>query len=406
MSKRRAVLLGMASAVPAGFLAGKQVSAASLASPKAEKQARNIFRELGVRTFINAAGPYSILSGAQMWPEVIQAMHHAKLHKARMGELHDAVGKRIAELTGAEAAMVTAGATSAMILGTAACVAGSDPDKIHRLPDIRGMKSEIIFQKGQAYPYMRALHNCGTRVVLVETEAELVRAVNSETAMLHFAYAYRNRGRIDADRFVEIGKQHGIPVFCDAATMIPPAENIGRIVDIGFDLVCFSGGKGLRGPYNGGLLLGRKDLVAAARLNSAPNDAGIGRGMKVSKEVLIGMLVALEKSLSMDLSSDVEMKTGLLSQVGREVEKLGKIETRLVHNQSDFYPNLRLTWDQARYPISPEQLKQTLRTSDPAIEVVSLSLSNGHFEISAWMMEPGEERIVARRIGEILGNSG
>lgn len=404
MSKRRSVLLGLVGIVPAGLLvAGPKQQAIAGAAPPSTP--RDIFRELGVQTFINAAGPYSILSGAQMWPEVIQAMRYAQENKARMGELHDAIGKRIAALTGAEAAMVTAGATSAMILGTAACVAGKDPEKIKRLPDVSGMKSEIIFQKGQAYPYMRALHNCGTRVIVVDSEAELVEAINGNTAMLHFAYAYRNRGSIDAQRFVEIGRDNGIPVFCDAATMIPPAENISYIVDLGFDLVCFSGGKGLRGPYNGGLLLGREDLVTAARLNAAPHDEGIGRGMKVSKEVLVGMLVALEASLALDLSSDVKMKNALLQYIGREVEKLGGIETGLVHNQSDFYPNLRFSWDDKRYRVTAKQAKQRLREGDPAIEVVSLYLSEGHFEISAWMMEPGEEQVLAERLRELFTNA-
>ncbi len=400
--KRRIVLHGLAGALPAGLLVSNQGFAASRQTSPVKKTDRDYFKELGVVSFINAAGPYSMLSGAQMYPQVIEAMSYAKQHTARMSELHDAIGERIALLSGAEAAMVPAGATSGMILGTAACLAGSDEKKIAQLPDLTGMKSEVIMQKGQTYSYMRALRNCGVKVILIETEDELIKALNDKTAMLHFAYAYRNRGKISAERFLEIGRKYGIPVFCDAATTVPPATNILRIVDIGFDLVCFSGGKGLRGPYNGGLLLGRKDLISAARKSAAPNDIGIGRGMKVSKEVLLGILVALETSLNFDHEADRKQKNAWLEYIAREVTQLEGITTELVFNQSEFHPNLRFIWNKNKFSATAEQIKQSLRNGKPSIEVAALSLSEGHFEISAWMMEVGQEKTVAKQIGEVF----
>jgi len=403
MANRRFFLKGLLGAIPAGMLITRQSLAEPYLSPPATEQGRDLFKELGISSFINAAAPYSTLSGAPVWPEVMEAMQYAQKNKARMGELHDAVGKRIASLTGTEAAMVSAGATSAMILGTAACLAGTDEKKIPQLPDLTGMKSEVIIQKGHEYSYLRALRSCGVKMIFVEDEAALIKTINENTAMLHFCYNYRDRGRIPADRYVALGRAHGIPVFCDAATMLPPADNIHHIVNIGFDMVCFSGGKGLRGPYNGGLLLGRTDLIDAAKMNAAPNDNAIGRGMKVSKEVIVGMMVALETSLEFDHDADLELKRGWLRYIGGEVEQLGGITSEIVITKGPRnHPNLRLTWDQNKYKITPQEAKQTLRDGTPSIEIASLFLSKGHFELSAWMMEPGEEKTVAQRIRAVL----
>ena len=403
MANRRLFLKGLIGAVPAGVMFSRQSQAETSAVPDRADNERSIFKELGITPFINAAAPYSSLSGAPVWPEVIEAMQYAQKNKARMGELHDAVGRRIAALTGTEAAMVSAGATSAMILGTAACLTRTDGDKIPLLPDLTGMKSEDIIQKGHEYSYLRALRNCGVKLIFVDGETALINAINKKTAMFHFCYNYRDRGLISADRFAAIGRKHGIPVFCDAATMLPPADNIHHIVKTGFDMVCFSGGKGLRGPYNGGLLLGRRDLIEAARMNAAPNDEAIGRGMKVSKEVIVGMMVALETSLSFDHDADLEMKRGWLRYIGDQVAKLGGITAEIIVTKGPRnHPNLRLAWDQAEYKITPQEAKQALRIGSPSIEVASLFLSKGHFELSAWMMEPGEEETVAVRISEVL----
>src|SRR5438876_842372 len=245
---------------------------------------RDYFKELGIKPFINAAGTYTTLTASLMQPEVVQAIDYASKQFVHLIELHDAVGQRIATLIGCEAAMVTAGAASALTLGTAACMTGTNQDFIRRLSDTVGMKNEVIIQKSHRYGYDHAVRNCGIRFVEVETRDELERAVNDRTAMMLFLNENDPVGKIRAAEFVELGKKHSVPTFTDAAADVPPVDALSRYTKMGFDLVTFSGGKGIRGPQSAGLLLGGKDLIAAARLNGPPNSDTIGRGMKVNKE--------------------------------------------------------------------------------------------------------------------------
>ena len=248
---------------------------------------KDYFEVLGVKSFINAGLPYSTLSGSQMWPEVIDAMHYGMMHRAKYKDLHDAVGRRIAMLIGCESAMVSAGASSAMTLGTAACMTRGEEDLIRQLPDTRSMRHEVIIQKAHRYTYEQAIRAAGATLVEVETAEDLNRAINDRTGMMLFYYGRDSKGKIKVKEFITIGKKRNIPVFLDGATTVPPAENLKKIMKLGCDLACFSGGKGLQGPFSAGLLLGRKDLIEAARLNASPNDGTIGRGMKVSKEELL-----------------------------------------------------------------------------------------------------------------------
>src|SRR5438874_3619551 len=262
--------------------------------------ARDYFRELGVRPFINAAGTYTAMTASLMPPQVIEAMTYASTHYVMLDDLHDRVGARIATLLRCEGAMVTSGAASALTLGTAAVLTGVDPRKVVDLPNLAGMKSEVIIQKSHRFGYDHAVRNCGVRLVEVETREEMERAINPQTAMMLFYNNNNTEGRIRDEEFVQIGKQHGVPTLNDAAADVPPVDNLWKYTKMGFDLVAFSGGKGLRGPQSAGLLLGRKDLIAAARLNAPPNGNSVGRGMTVNKEEMLGMLAALELYLSKD----------------------------------------------------------------------------------------------------------
>src|SRR5207247_4467412 len=261
---------------------------------------RDYFRELGVRPFINAAGTYTAMTASLMPPEIMEAINYASRHYVMLDELHDKVGERIAALVHSEAAMVTSGAASAMTLGTAAVLTGTDRQKIIDLPDLTNMKSEVIIQKSHRFGYEHAVRNCGVRLVEVETRDDLERAITGKTAMMLFYNNNNKEGRIQDEEFVELGKKHGVPTFNDAAADVPPVDNLWKYRKMGFDLVAFSGGKGLRGPQSAGLLLGRKDLIAAARLNGPPNGNTVGRGMKVNKEEMVGMLAALELYLEKD----------------------------------------------------------------------------------------------------------
>jgi L-seryl-tRNA(Ser) seleniumtransferase len=368
-----------------------------------EATGRDYFRELGIKPFINAAAPYSSLGGAHMWQEVVQAMDYASTRRARMRELHDAIGRRIASMVGSEAAMVPAGATSAITLGTAACMTGTDKDFIHRLPNTKGMKDEVIIQKSHRYSYEHAVRNCGARLVEVETVEDIKKAVNKNSAMLLYYYGRESDGQIKAEEFVVIGRKYNIPTFCDGATTVPPVENIFKLVKVGFDLICFSGGKGLRGPYSAGLLLGCKDLIEAARLNASPNDDTIGRGMKVSKEELLGMMVAVEVSLKHDYEAEWQKKEKWLELIAGEASAIPGVEAEIfVPEVAEHLPHLLLQWDESVVKISPSEVVKQLREGKPSIEVSSLSLTNGRFELSAWEMQPGEAEKVGRRLREVL----
>src|ERR671936_418675 len=265
---------------------------------------RDIFRELGVRPFINAAGTYTAMTASLMPPEVMEAISYASKHYVMLDELHDRVGERIATLLRCEAAMVTSGAASALTLGTAAVLTGTDRQKIVDLPNLAAMKSDVIIQKSHRFGYDHAVRNCGVRLVEVETADDLERAVSDKTAMMLFYNNNNKEGRIQDEEFAALGKKHAVPTLNDAAADVPPVENLWKYTTMGFDLVAFSGGKGLRGPQSAGLLLGRKDLIAAARLNAPPNGNSVGRGMKVNKEEMVGMLAALELYLAKDHAAE------------------------------------------------------------------------------------------------------
>jgi L-seryl-tRNA(Ser) seleniumtransferase len=294
MTDRRTVVKGIAGSVPL----------AALGAAVANDGQRDYFGELGLMPFINAAGAYSAFGGARMRSEVIDAMRFAATNKVKVQELHDAVGHRIASLTGAEAAMVTSGATAAIVLGTAACMTLGDENLMRQLPDTAGMRYEVIIQKRHRYTYDRALTVPGAKLVEVETEDDVRDAVSNKTAMMFFLLPTQQGDDIPADRFRALAKELRIPTFCDAATTTPPAMNVVDGVRQGFDLICYSGGKGLRGPYSAGLLLGREDLIGFAKRHGAPNDLSIGRGMKVSAEEYLGMLVALESGLVISEADD------------------------------------------------------------------------------------------------------
>src|SRR5579859_3768640 len=292
MSNRRRFLQGL-SGLPLLGSVGVGRSAAAVAK-------RDYFAELGVRPFINAAGTYTTLTASLMAPEVMQAIDYCAKQYVQLNELHDRVGERIASLIGCEAAMVSAGAASALTLGTAACMTGANEEFIRRLPDATGMKTEVIIQKAHRYGYDHAVRNCGTHFVELETREQLENAINGNTVMMLFFNAATPPAPIKAEEFAQLGKKHGIPTFNDAAADVPPVSHFSEYIKMGFDLVTFSGGKGIRGPQSAGLLLGRKDLIHAARMNASPNSDAIGRGMKVNKEELVGMMAAVEAYLKKD----------------------------------------------------------------------------------------------------------
>jgi uncharacterized pyridoxal phosphate-dependent enzyme len=362
---------------------------------------RDYFKELGIKPFINAAGTYTTLTASLMQPEVVQAIEYASKQFVHLIELHDAVGQRIASLIGCDAAMVTAGAASALTLGTAACITGTNQDFIHRLPDTAGMKNEVIIQKSHRYGYDHAVRNCGIRFVEVETRDELERAVNDRTAMMLFFNSNDPVGKIKAAEFVELGKKHGVPTFTDAAADVPPVDALSRYTKMGFDLVTFSGGKGLRGPQSCGLLLGRKDLIAAARLNGPPNSDTIGRGMKVNKEEYLGMMVTIEQYMKRDHAAEWRDWEKRVKVIADSVGPIQGVKTEpFVPEIANAVPHLRISWTPGSVKVTPSEVVKRLREGDPSIEL--RPGAKDALEVAVWMLQPGEAQIVAKRIREVL----
>lgn len=364
---------------------------------------RDFFSELGVRTFLNAAGTYTSLTASLMPPEVMEAINYASKRFVSLNELHDAVGARLARLLDCEAAMVTAGAASALTLGTAACLTGIDPERIRRLPDTTGMKTEVIIQKTHRFGYDHAVRNCGVKLVEVETSEELEASVNDQTAMMLFLNYADPKGKIQREEFVSLGKKYGVPTFNDAAADVPPTQRLFEYTKMGFDLVTFSGGKGLRGPQSSGLLLGRKDLIQAARLNAPPNGDTIGRGMKVNKEEILGLMVAIERYLSIDPAEARRELDRRAEEIINAVSAIPTVETEIeVPEIANHVPHIHIWWNEESLGLTVLDVVRNLRTGAPSIEVTPSS--GEHLIVNPFMLQPGESAIVARRIRECLQN--
>jgi L-seryl-tRNA(Ser) seleniumtransferase len=390
------------SAVP--LLGGLATAGAAPTAPApARKRARDYFKELGVRPFINAAGTYTAMTASLMPREVMDAMEYASRQYVMLDELHDKVGERIATLVRSEAAMVTAGAASALTLGTAAVLTGTDRQKIVDLPDLHDMKSEVIIQKSHRFGYEHAVRNCGVRLVDVESRDDLERAIGDKTAMMLFYNNQNREGRIQDEEFAQLGKGHAIPTFIDAAADVPPVENFWKYTSMGFDLVAFSGGKGIRGPQSAGLLLGRKPLIEAARLNAPPNGNTVGRGMKVNKEEMLAMLVALELFLAKDHAREAREfeRRAEVIRAGATAVPGVKAEVFLPEI-ANHVPHVRISWAGADEAAATAAVK-AMRDGEPSIGIRS---EKDTLVVGVWMMEPGEDRIVARRLRQVLEKKG
>lgn len=363
---------------------------------------RDYFKELGVKPFINAAGTYTALTASLMPREVMEAMDYASRQFVHLTEVQDAVGKRIAEMTGAPAAMVTSGAAGALTVGTAACITGRDAKAIAQLPDLTGLKSECIIQRSHRYGYDHAVRTCGVKMVEVETAEDFARAAGDKAAVALFFNANEPLGKIDAAQWVALAKKHGVPSFNDAAADTPPVSGLTKYIKMGFDLVTYSGGKGIRGPQSAGLLLGRRDLIEAARLNTSPYSDTIARGMKVNKEEMIGMLVALELFLKKDHDAEWKEWEHRAKLIGDSVASVGTVTTEVkVYQIANAVPHLHVRWDQARVRVTPPEVLKRLREGEPSIEA-NPGTNKDELVIGVWMLQPGEAEVVARRVTEIL----
>ena len=396
--------------------------AASLLSPAlltsvteepAQAASVDYYDKLGVTKIINAAGTYTMFTAAIMPPEVQAAVALAAQHPVRLAELQSKAGEYIARRLKCEGALVSAGAASALTLGTAACMTVGNRQAIELLPtDTGNLKNEVIVQKTHRYGYDHAIKNCGIRFVEVETLADYQKAFSDRTVMCHFFNA-AEQGQISRKDWIRVAHQHQVPCFNDAAADVPPISNLFAYTKMGFDLVTFSGGKGIRGPQNAGLLLGRKDLIEAAALNNSPYDETVGRGMKVAKEQIIGMVAAVDWLLSQNedqMQAEFRRRAERIAAALKDVPGLqSQIVVPPVANR---VPHLILRYDQAKVRKSPLKVAEELRAGSPAIE---LNPSTGHASgaaglpsdentivVGVWMLQPGEDIIVANRLRSVL----
>jgi L-seryl-tRNA(Ser) seleniumtransferase len=396
MNRRLFLSGGAMVSVAAAGLRPRYIWAAQLAAQHGE-----IYRKLGVSPLINAAGTYTILSGSLMPERARRAMEEASHCFVRLEDLQKAVGERIAKVLGAEAAMVTSGAACAILLATAACVTGIDLDKVRRIPDLEGMKNEVIIPREHRNGFDHQARTVGIKLVEVVTVDDLHRAIGPQTAMLYFTNDQEPKGQIKRAEFIAAGKQAGIPVFNDAAAELPPASNLTSIIREGFDLVGFSGGKGMRGPQSSGILMGRKDLIQAALLNNNPNEDAIGRPCKVGKEEMLGLLAALEEYLKRDHEADMRMWRGFMESIAKDVHGISTVtaEVYVPPPGGHQIPYLRVQWDENLLNLKYADCAQQLREGDPSIEV---NAGDDGLNLASYNLYPGEERIVGLRLRGML----
>ena len=410
MMKRRNILKGLTLLPLASGLVGKaaaaslgETSPASLGSPASPGPGtteRDLFKELGVTPVINASVTMTFLSGSLMLPEVLAAINSTSHDFADMYELQDKVGAKIAEMLQVESAMVTSGASCAILLSTAACITGLDPEKIRQLPNLPGPRPEVIMQKTHRYLFDQAVTTTGARIIEVEGADEMEKAINERTVMALFFNA-AGKTSIPHSDFVAIAKRHNIPTLLDAAADVPPVENLFKYQKIGFDLVTFSGGKMIRGPQSAGLLFGRKDLITAARANHSPNEAPIGRPMKVNKEEMFGMYAALKAYLERDHKKEWEEWLQRTKHIGSQLESLPtvKTETYVDPGPANAFPSLHVTWDQSKIKISPKEVVKALKSGTPSI------VANGnddHLTVGVVLLRPDQVDVVSGRVKSIL----
>jgi L-seryl-tRNA(Ser) seleniumtransferase len=393
MTTRRR-LLQTAAMSPVAAVAATTSTTLTASSPS------SLYASLGIKPVINGVGVVTVLGGSIMPPEVIRAMEEASRFFIPLPELERKVGARIAELLKAPAAMVTCGAASAITVGTAACLSQGNPDKLWRLPNREGIRFEVIQQKSHRSGYEHQMELCGAKIIGVETRKELESAINEKTGMMFFLNKAEPDGEIKSDEFIQIGKARGVPTMNDAASDATPKEKLWKYTQRGFDLVIFSGGKALRGPQSSGLLLGRKDLIEASLPAMSPH-GGIGRGMKVGKEELCGLLAAVERYLKVDHETEGRELEARVASIRTALKGIQGVQTdRHVPVIANEVPHVLVQWDESACGISAQQVAEKLLAGDPPIHVQRPG--KGQLLISVWMMRGDEHKIVGRRLRESL----
>jgi uncharacterized pyridoxal phosphate-dependent enzyme len=413
-SSRRSFVKLVAAAPLLGQIAARGLYAQAAAAVGKDPR-QNVYTRLGIKTIINCRGTWTYLSGSLEFPQVRQAQLEAADYFVNMFDLQRGVGRRLAELTGAESGIVTSGSAGAMSAATAACIAGSDDKYIWQLPDTTGLKHEVIMVGGRS-AFDSAIRLVGAKLVLVYSPEEIANAINENTAMI-----YTTDLGDKLQKELAIAKDHKIPMLLDDAAGIPPADNARLYARMGIDLYCFSGGKGLSGPQCSGLLLGRKDLIESALMNCNPREGAVCRPMKVGKEEIIGCLTALETWLTLDEKKLYAEWNGRVDRIRKLVDTVPEVKTEIyVPDDGNRYPTLRVSWDTQKWAFSVSDCVNELRASNPVIEVLGsdnpslvTAVREGNpnrkerkepdrIELVSMTIKPGEEIIVGQRLRTVL----
>jgi L-seryl-tRNA(Ser) seleniumtransferase len=371
-----------------------------------------VYEELGVKPVINAIGTMTFLGGSLISPEVVEVMDAASKHFVNIIDLSHAAGKRISQmlkLPEGYSALVTSGAAGALVCGYAGILTGDNPDFIQRIPDLTGMKTEVLIQKSHRYPFDHQIRQTGVKLVEVETREEAEKAIGPQTAAMHFTNLFNQRGRIKVDEWLKIAKSHNIPAFNDAAADTPPISRLWEYTNMGYDLVAFSGGKDIRGPQCAGLLLGRSNLVEYALMNTNPNEDTIGRPSKVGKEEICGMVKALELFLASDQEAALRQYWKQLDYIAAQTSKIPGVSAAYhydPHQIANHTVSMQVSWDPRKISLSGSAVAHELRNGNPCIYVGGGGSEEGgantNVHITAWMLKPGEEKIIAERLSEVL----
>ena len=410
---RRSFLTGLGVAASslwntAKLLAGPRNAAGETAPLVGLGQTGDVYAELGVTPVINGQGTMTVLGGSLIRPEVETVMAFAGRHFVSIAELEVAAGRRIAEMlklpkgcTG----LVTCGAAAAIQSSYAGVLTGDNAEFIQRLPDLTGMKSEVIIQKSHRYPFDHQIRATGLKLVEVETREDVRKAINTRTAMMHFSNFANETGRVKVDEWVKLAKENNLPSFNDAAADVPPVSRLWEYVNMGYDLVTFSGGKAMRGPQCAGLLLGREDLVSYALLNNSPHEDTLGRSQKIGKEEIVGMVKAVELFLSEDQEDLLKEYWRRLDYISQEVTRIPGVSTAFHFNPKQIANqtvSMQIFWDPRRISITSREVSEKLKNGKPSIALGGGGRGSDGVGLSAWMLQPGEEKLIATRLIEVL----
>jgi uncharacterized pyridoxal phosphate-dependent enzyme len=408
----RRTFFGTLSAVCAALLHPGRLFA-SASTPAAASPAKltgfgstgNVYEELGVTTVINGQGTMTVLGGSLPRPEVEEVMALGGKHFVSIVELEVAAGKRIAgmlKLPPGYSALVTSGAAAAMQSGLAGILTGNNPKFIEQLPDLAGMKSEVIIQKSHRNPFDHQLRATGVKLVVVETAGDVKQAVNPQTAMMHFSNFANDEGQIKVEEWVKLAHEHNIPVFIDAAADTPPVSRLWDYANMGYDLIAFSGGKAIRGPQCAGLLIGKSDLVANALLNNCPHEDTIGRNQKVGKEEIVGMVKAIELYLQEDHDALNREWQRRLDYISSQITKVPTVTTSYPPLKiANHVPHMEIKWDPKRIPLTPREAGKTLRDGKPSI-VLATGEQGEALSMNTFMLQPGEEKLIASELAKLF----